>query len=223
MIMCLMANCLTASAATTYTVPVTVKYGQTEARSMLNMINKFRTGKDAWYWDYGDKEKIYLTDLSKLEYDYGLEQIAMQRAAEIAVSFSHTRPNGSSCFDIAVSSGASSYGENIAAGYGSAASVFEGWQETNYGYSGQGHRRNMLGGYTHVGIGHVVVNGIHYWVQEFGYGSGAAKTSANDSNTTVNIGIDSSMISSLSVTPSSESMKISVGKTAKIPTAKVSF
>ena len=27
-----------------------VTYGQTEARTMLAMINDFRTGGDAWYW-----------------------------------------------------------------------------------------------------------------------------------------------------------------------------
>jgi uncharacterized protein YkwD len=35
-------------------------------------------------------------------------------------------------------------GENIAAGYESAAAVFDGWREENESYEGQGHRRNML-------------------------------------------------------------------------------
>ena len=182
-------SCLTAFAADTVTISLEVKYGQTEARAMLDMINSFRTGSEAWYWNESNTEKIYKNNLSKLNYDYGLEEIAMQRAAEIAVSFSHTRPDGSSCFTAKSKSGHTSYGENIAYGYSSASSVFVAWREDNDKYSGQGHRRNMLNeGFTQVGIGHAVVNGKHYWVQEFGYSStGTAKTSAEDGYKTVKI------------------------------------
>lgn len=172
---------VSALAEGTAQVTLAVKYGQTEARSMLAMINEFRTGEDAWYWNSDDTTITKLTGLGRLTYDYDLERIAIRRAAEIAVSFSHTRPNGESCFT-AVSNGTRSWGENIAAGYPSAASVFAGWKETEEDYSGQGHRRNMLrSGYTSVGIGHVYYNGCHFWVQEFGYAnSGAAQTAAAD-------------------------------------------
>ena len=44
------------------------------------------------------------------------------------------------------------------------------WREDDRGYSGQGHRRNMLNTkYKTVGFGHATLNGYHYWVQEFGY------------------------------------------------------
>ena len=156
---------------------------------MLSMINSFRTGSEAWYWDESNSQKIYQNGLSKLEYDYNLEAIAMQRAAEIAVSFSHTRPDGTSCFTAFSGSGNTYYGENIAMGYTSASSVFEAWQETNEKYSGQGHRRNMLNeNFTQIGIGHCYVDGYHYWVQEFGNkASGVAKTPAEDGNKTVKI------------------------------------
>lgn len=36
--------------------------------------------------------------LDPLTYDYELERIAMQRAMEIAIYYSHTRPNGTACF-----------------------------------------------------------------------------------------------------------------------------
>ena len=65
---------------------------------MLEMINDFRTGSEAWYWDSSDTEKIWCNDLAPLEYDEGLEQVAMQRAAELAAFYSHTRPNNTSCF-----------------------------------------------------------------------------------------------------------------------------
>lgn len=88
--------CTGAFAASSGTTDITVrvKYGQTEARSMLQLVNAFRTGKDAWYWNEDDKTKTTCKDLSALAYDYELEQMAMLRAAEIALSFSHTRPNG---------------------------------------------------------------------------------------------------------------------------------
>ncbi len=48
-------------------------------------------------------------------------------------------------------------GENIAAGYGTAAQVFEGWRNS------PGHNSNMLGSnYTTIGIGRVVVSGSPY-------------------------------------------------------------
>lgn len=56
-------------------------------------------------------------------------------------------------------------GENVAAGYGTAASVMSGWMGS------PGHRANILDArYTTIGIGHVVVAGSpygHYWVQIF--------------------------------------------------------
>jgi uncharacterized protein YkwD len=126
---------------TTYTVNVDVTYGQTEARQMLDLINDFRTGSDAWCWDSDDTEKITYTDLNELEYDYELEKAAMQRAAELAVVFDHTRPDGTLCF---TAFQGNARGENIAIGYSTAEKAFKGWQETDENYSGQGHRRNML-------------------------------------------------------------------------------
>ncbi|MCD7748485.1 MAG: hypothetical protein LUH42_00355, partial [Oscillospiraceae bacterium] len=74
-------------------VTVAGAYNQTEARAMLELINQFRTGEDAWVWDEEDEEQIYPEELEALSYDYALEQIAMTRAAELALSFSHTRPD----------------------------------------------------------------------------------------------------------------------------------
>ena len=70
-------------------VNLEASYGQTEARNMLDMLNKWRTGSDAWEYAPDGSIIRYNTSaentLQPLVYDYALEQIAMQRAAEIAL------------------------------------------------------------------------------------------------------------------------------------------
>ena len=209
-----------ASDETTAEVSIEVTYGQTEARTMLDMVNEFRTGDEAWAWNSDDTEKIAYSGLQPLVYDYELEATAMQRAAEIALSFSHTRPNGTSCATAYIGSWYSR-GENIAAGnrLSSAQAVFTGWQETDKTYIGQGHRRNMLSSsFTAIGIGHVYFNGIHYWVQEFrNPASDAAETEANDGKTSVDIEL---LLSDAEVSVSAEPSSLSVvcGQSQALPT-----
>ena len=148
---------------------IAVTYGQSEARTMLDDINEFRTSStDAWAYDEAGN-KVYYSGLHPLQYDYELEKVAMKRAAEIAVYFSHTRPNGTGCF-AAYPSTISPGGENIAAGYReNARKAFIAWREDNESCEGQGHRRNMLAeSAVSIGIGHVKYQGTDYWVQEFG-------------------------------------------------------
>ena len=201
--------------AATPPVKIKVTYGQTEARAMLADINAFRTSEtDAWCWDISDsKRQPCLT--TELEYDYELERVAMQRAAEIALSYDHTRPNGKACFT-AYPSGYMRRGENIAAGYGSAAEVFDGWKEENESYAGQGHRRNMLSDkFKAVGIGHVVYQGCHYWVQEFGdrVQNGAA-SGANDDTQIVDVDVASSYITAVKTNLDDLSLKVGEKATA---------
>ena len=178
--------------ASAKTVKVKGKYYQTDARKMLSMINSFRTGKEAWYYKKdGSNKKVKLKNLKKLKYDSTLEKAAMQRAAEISLLFSHTRPNGTPCFT-AYPKGYLSKGENIA--YGTASwmtmkSTLELWKETDASYSGQGHRRNMLSkDFTCVGIACFEVNGEKYWVQEFGSPrNGTKKTTAVNKTKTVKV------------------------------------
>lgn len=170
-----------ASANTTITVSGEFRQGS-EAQATLKLINDFRTGEDAWYWSK-EGEKVVCSDLGKLTYDYALEEIAMQRAAEIAISFSHTRPDGSQWHTAAASNGLRPNAENIAIGYSSSEAAFVGFREDDKSYGGQGHRRAMLSsGYKSVGVAHFVYKGVHCYVQEFGTG--------NSSNTsgTVNSG-----------------------------------
>ena len=201
--------------AATPPVKIKVTYGQTEARAMLADINAFRTSEtDAWCWDMSDNTKQPCLT-TELEYDYELERVAMQRAAEIALSYDHTRPNGKACFT-AYPFGYREMGENIAAGYASAAEVFDGWKEENEFYAGQGHRRNMLSAkFKAVGIGHVVYQGCHYWVQEFGdrVKNGAA-SGANDDTQIVDVDVASSYITAVKTNLDDVSLKVGEKATA---------
>lgn len=88
------------------------------------------------------------------------------RAREIAGSFSHTRPNGTS-YSTALDESGVKYrgsGENIAYGQRTAAEVMDGWMNS------QGHRANILNSnYTKIGVGCYENNGVKYWVQLFTY------------------------------------------------------
>ncbi len=201
--------------AATQPVKIKVAYGQSEARAMLADINAFRTSDtDAWCWDQTDSTKQSCRT-TELQYDYALERVAMMRAAEIALSYDHTRPNGTKCFT-AYLSGYLAEGENIAAGYSSAAEVFNGWQEENEHYAGQGHRRNMLSAnFKAVGIGHVVYQGCHYWVQEFGDkvmdGTGSA---AADGTQIVDVDVAPSYITAVKTNQNDISLKAGESVTA---------
>lgn len=92
--------------------------------------------------------------------------VAQLRAKEIVTSFSHTRPNGSSCFTALSESGVSyrGAGENIAYGQRSPEEVMNGWMNSS------GHRANILNAsYTSIGVGYYQKNGVNYWSQMFTY------------------------------------------------------
>jgi uncharacterized protein YkwD len=218
-----------ASATTIYKVGVDVKYGQTEARTIVDMINEMRTGDDAWYWNSDGTTKTVCDNLSPLEYDYSLEKIAMQRAVEIALSFSHTRPDSTNCFDIYSEMGysLSCMGENIAAGQTTATSANNSWREDNDNYSGQGHRRNMLNSkYNAIGIGHVYYNGTHYWVEEFGYTKSVdtTQTDAVDTVQRASVNVSQDNISSVALNDV-EPLNVQIKESTDLPeiTAKLTM
>ncbi|MCM1578203.1 MAG: CAP domain-containing protein [Ruminococcus sp.] len=97
--------------------------------------------------------------LSPLEKSDSLTESAAVRAEEVTEKFSHTRPDGTSCFTaINVSSRAS--GENIAAGYSTPEQVVKGWMNS------PGHRSNILSSkFTKIGVGYEEDG--NYWVQLF--------------------------------------------------------
>lgn len=92
-----------------------------------------------------------------------IKSAANLRAYELVYSFSHTRPNGTTCFTACDSA----YGENIAYGYGTPEAVMEAWTNST------GHNENMLESrYETIGIGvfaEATTYGYrYYWVQLFG-------------------------------------------------------
>lgn len=197
-------------------------YQQSSARSMLSMINDFRTGSQAWAWNSSDTQKIYYNGLETLTYDYELEKVAMQRAVELVALYEHTRPNGSSCFTAYTDTYTNTYmGENIAIGTSNldAESAFELWREDEEPYSGQGHRRNMLNSsYKSVGIAHVYYRGCHYWVQEFSSKIGSQiYTNPNDSETDMTVSIASEFIKNVTLEAEYESKELLLNESSVLP------
>ena len=93
-----------------------------------------------------------------------LNRAAMQRAKEISIKFSHTRPDGTDSTSILSEYGIpdDKGGENIAAGYNSPQSVIEGWMNS------PGHRVALLNTYsTHLGVGVYKSGSSYYCVQVF--------------------------------------------------------
>ena len=204
-------------------VNISVKYGQTEARRILDMINELRTSPtDAWAWDKTDTKQVAYPGLKELVYDYDLERLAMKRAAEIALSYEHTRPNGQNPFTIYTEENITRLdtGENIAVAspnvYSKAEAVNDGWREDNEPYAGQGHRRNMLGyKFTCVGVGHVTYNGYDYWVEEFASrpSINTTETPANDNEQTVTVSVTKSWITNYKTYFDQNSYVLRLGET----------
>lgn len=103
--------------------------------------------------------------LPALTVDEKLQSAALARAKETVQLFSHTRPNGTSCFTILKEYGISyrSAGENIAYGQRSPEEVVTGWMNS------PGHRANIMNqNFTKIGIGYYQApNGVKYWSQLF--------------------------------------------------------
>ena len=93
-----------------------------------------------------------------------LMDVAAIRAEEITRSFSHQRPDGSSCFTL-VRNQNRTMGENIAAGSATPEAVVDQWMHSS------GHRANMLNkDFKELGVGHCYKEGSsygHYWIQMF--------------------------------------------------------
>ena len=93
-----------------------------------------------------------------------LQEAAYLRAVETKTQFSHTRPDGTSCFTVLEQYGIGyrTCGENIAYGQRSPEEVVTGWMNS------EGHRKNIMNGsFGKVGIGVYQSNGIYYWTQLF--------------------------------------------------------
>ena len=216
------------NAAEIIPVNILVKYGQTEGRKIFDMINEMRTDSfDAWCWNEDNETKTRYDNLNELAYDYDLERIATKRAAELALLFDHGRPNGESFFSIYEEEGITyrAAGENIAMGYRTAEAVNAAWREDGEPYNGQGHRRNMLNPkFNCVGIGHVYLDGCHYWVEEFAYRTSVntTETTANDSEQTMSLSVPKSKVTGLKVAFDKTSYSLRTGESTEVKlTAKL--
>lgn len=121
-----------------------------EVKAVLDGTNKIRSENGA----------------AALQLDENLTKAAMLRAVEMAYSgtFSHTRPDGTSCFSVFDTFGIEFgfCGENIAQGFTSASSVVNGWKNS------EGHFSNMISkNFTKLGVGVIKVANGWWWVQLF--------------------------------------------------------
>lgn len=97
--------------------------------------------------------------LSPLEKSDSLTRSAAVRVGELPENFSHTRPDGTSCFT-AVTENFSASGENIAMGYTTPEEAVTGWMNS------PGHKSNILDpDFTKIGVGYY--SDGYYWVQVF--------------------------------------------------------
>ncbi len=102
--------------------------------------------------------------LAALKTDAAVQSAAQIRAKETVTLFSHTRPDGSSCFTALQSAGAkySTAGENIAYGQKTPAEVVNAWMNS------EGHRANIMNSsFTTIGVGCYKSGNTYYWSQFF--------------------------------------------------------
>ncbi len=133
-----------------------VLYQQEMAEEFFTLLNEYRTGGNAWYWDSTSTNKIYLGSLRAYTWDDELAEYAKMRVAEIGyeidttVDISHNRADGS----------ITSYSESIEANIyqttndvsAQASFALNHLMESDDDYSGQGHRRHLLGNDKKIGI-----------------------------------------------------------------------
>ncbi len=127
------------------------------AQEVIDLVNKERAS----------------AGLGALTENAALMDMTAVRAGELAQKFSHTRPDGTTCFTVTGELGysldaAGSMGENIAFGQTSPTQVMNSWMNSS------GHRSNILGeDYNYIGVGVYCDGSTLYWVQMFSSGDPA--------------------------------------------------
>ena len=236
------AVALDAHAASLSTVQIQGKYHQSQARALLKKVNALRTGnnrKDAWAWNYNNTRKIEYKNLTNFTYDYELEQIAMQRAAEIAVYYGaeqdsvtgqqyHKRPNDTywnSAHTRYNEASGYSIGENLFVAVNcdapeSMERAFEAWLEADKNYDGQWHRRNMLSvPYSFVSTAYACfeIKGIFYWVGLFRSANiNPTPTTVSSAEQYVGVQLSDKFVKSFTLSDTATSLTLGVGETADI-------
>lgn len=153
----------TTAASTKAVVKLSAQCKYDYAYEVLDQVNELRSAKG----------------LSKLKMDKTTLSYAMQRAAEIAIKYDHTRPDGSYCLDMDEKLVA----ENIANIYTSPDGVMDGWVNSSKHYANIMTTKSKS-----MGVGVVVHNGVYYWVQMFS--SATATTITTPENTTKQFSIN---------------------------------
>ncbi len=98
--------------------------------------------------------------LSPLTFSKELAAAADVRTRELTITFSHTRPNGMTCFTVSEYV----FAENIASGQTAPQSVVSAWMNSS------GHKDNILNEkYKTAAVGCYRNEGTYYWVLLFGY------------------------------------------------------
>ena len=202
------------NAADIQTISFQVLYGQSDARKMVDMINEYRAANGK----YDDSR-------APLKYDYDLEKVAMQRAAEIAVKFDnekHTRPDGTSYqqtlaeygFDITPRN--ILYGENILFGTENCMELDKAFQKLT---EEEQTKKIMLGYFTSVGIGHIKMEDkTDFWVQVYSdEGRNYTYVAPIDGTGMATIKVSSSLVESIKMEYTSGSQDVSVGSTVDVP------
>jgi uncharacterized protein YkwD len=202
------------------TVSYDVVVDSTNNAAMLSAENTYREGQQ----------------LAAFASDSGLDRLAVERAKDIALFYSHLRPDNTDPTLITAngeSDGDKSYqAENIWSGGNTYTSVLSSW-ENESSVEGARNSANLKSSeYTHVGIGHVVYNGQHYWVQVFSNGPSSAGGSASTGEEKVtreisrsNISSDVMVYNSVVRDPSKdtnfETIKVGVGESVNLPTVSL--
>lgn len=182
------------AAGATEQVSIDLTYEQAQARALAEQINKLRKNlNDAASVASGGAVQ---DELSQLEYNYSLEQTAIQRAAEIALVYdAQYRPNGTTVSSAYNDSGVA---ENISCMGSTAAQIYGDWTSntTLSAYQNMIDRTKMA-----VGVGHVTYNGRDFWVAAFSnHTDGASVPPADNGTITRTIEIESSRISNPAIT-----------------------
>jgi uncharacterized protein YkwD len=217
-VLCLAVLCIVIPAEKSYAadeneISFQVTYMQSDARQMVDMINNYRAANGK----YPESQKALL-------YDYDLEQVAMQRAAEIVLKFDtdHYRPDGSKYLQafgekgFNISPRGVMYGENILFGTENTMPLDKAFPKF---CEDAGLAENMTGYYSYVGVAHVKMEDkIDFWVQVYASkGKNTNYVAPVDGLKEVTVRISPSMVESLDVTYSSGDHTVKAGETKSVP------
>ncbi len=217
----LFSSYIPAKAAEISTISFYANYLQSDARKMADMLNEFRASQG-----------VYEDSQVPLKYDYDLEKVAMQRAAEIAIKFDmeHLRPDGEDYkqtladFGFDISPRNILYGENILFGTEDSMELENAFRLL---CQDEGNKKTMLGFFTNVGIGHIKIEDkTDFWVQVFSdEGRNHTYVAPLDGSQLVSVKVSSSNVDSISVDYASGDHSVAVGATVAVPSyiPKVKF